>query len=81
MYRILLKPIQEKLPKGTVPLFFLLYADESNMGSFGDDKGYPVIARCLNLPWFIRNSNGTGGGRIIGWLPVVCPYCLHLLYC
>jgi hypothetical protein len=33
--------------------------------------GYPVIARCANLPIKIRNGTGLGGGRVVGWLPVV----------
>jgi len=31
-----------------------------------------VIARCANLPVELRNGNGLGGGRVVGWLPVVC---------
>jgi hypothetical protein len=42
------------------------------LSSFGTKKGYPVIARCANLPIEIRNGNGLGGGRVVGWLPVVC---------
>ena len=34
-------------------------------------KGYPVFARCANLPVEIRNSEGVGGGRLVGWLPIV----------
>jgi hypothetical protein len=30
-----------------------------------------VIARCANLPTEIRNGNGVGGGRVVGWLPIV----------
>jgi len=33
--------------------------------------GYPVVARCANLPTDIRNGNGVGGGRVVGWLPIV----------
>ena len=33
-------------------------------------KGYPVVIRCANLPAEIRNGDGVGGGRVIGWLPV-----------
>ncbi|KAH8982987.1 hypothetical protein EDB86DRAFT_2811903, partial [Lactarius hatsudake] len=45
---------------------FVLYADKSNLSSFGSEKAYPVIARCVNLPTEIRNrSCGVGGGRII----------------
>ena len=31
-----------------------------------------MIARCANLPVEIQNGNGLGGGRIVGWLPIVC---------
>lgn len=62
---------QLKLPQGAQPLFFLLYSDKNNLSSFGTVKTYPVIVRCLNLPLTIRNAKGTGGGRIVGWLPVV----------
>jgi len=34
-------------------------------------KGYLVIARCANLPTDICNGNGFGGGRVVGWLPIV----------
>ena len=30
-----------------------------------------MIARCANLPAKIRNGTGLGGGRVVGWLPVV----------
>ena len=49
-----------------------VYADKSKLSTFGTQKGYPVIARCANLPVEIRNGNGLGGGRIVGWLPIVC---------
>ena len=48
-----------------------LYADKTQLSSFGTEKGYPVMARIANLPVEIRNGEGHGGGRIIGWLPVV----------
>lgn len=48
-----------------------LYADKSKLASFGTEKGYPVMARILNLPVGIRNGNGIGGARVVGWLPVV----------
>jgi hypothetical protein len=31
-----------------------------------------VVARCANLPSGLRNGNGLGGGRVVGWLPIVC---------
>ena len=50
------------------PVFF---ADKTKLSSFGTQKGYPVIARCTNLPVNLRNGTGIGGGRIVGWLPIV----------
>jgi len=49
-----------------------IYADKTKLSSFGTKKAYPVIARCANLPINIRNGTGLGGGRIVGWLPIVC---------
>ena len=48
-----------------------LYADKTKLSSFGTQKGYPVMARILNLPVGIRNGDGFGGARVVGWLPVV----------
>ncbi|KAG1840105.1 hypothetical protein C8R48DRAFT_621151 [Suillus tomentosus] len=53
------------------PLAFILYADKAKLSSFGRAKGYPVIARCANLPVAIHNGEGLGGGRVVGWLPIV----------
>ncbi|KAG1861504.1 hypothetical protein DFJ58DRAFT_715418 [Suillus subalutaceus] len=50
---------------------FILYADKTKLSSFGTVKGYPVIARLANLPTDIRNSQGIGGGYVVGWLPIV----------
>ena len=33
--------------------------------------GYPIYARIGNLDVEIRNSNGIGGGELVGWLPIV----------
>ena len=33
--------------------------------------GYFVIARIANLPHWIRNGEGVGGGRVVGWIPIV----------
>lgn len=77
---ILAHSIQSKLPPGAEPLCFILYADKSKLSSFGTAKGYPVIARCANLPVEVRNGDGLGGGRVVGWLPVVSlPSCLHTI--
>ncbi len=63
---------QSKLPDGASPVFLIVYADKTRLSSFGTAKGYPVVARIANLPTAIRNSNGVGGGRLVGWLPIVC---------
>ncbi|EGN93201.1 hypothetical protein SERLA73DRAFT_126702 [Serpula lacrymans var. lacrymans S7.3] len=61
--------IQLSLPEGGKPFCFIIYADKSKLSLFGTEKGYPVVARCANLP--VRNSDGVGGGCVVGWLPVV----------
>ena len=53
------------------PFGFILYADKTNLSSFGTEKGYPVIARCAQLPIDVRNGTGVGGGCVVGWLPIV----------
>ncbi|KAG2112054.1 uncharacterized protein F5147DRAFT_744680 [Suillus discolor] len=53
------------------PLAFILYADKAKLLSFGRAKGYPVVARCANLPVAICNGEGLGGGHVVGWLPIV----------
>ncbi|KAH9007701.1 hypothetical protein EDB83DRAFT_2236259, partial [Lactarius deliciosus] len=63
--------LQSQIPEGARPLGFILYADKMKLSSFSTAKGYPVIARCANLPAEIRNGNGVGGGRVVGWLPIV----------
>ncbi|KAF9034047.1 hypothetical protein BJ165DRAFT_1410070 [Panaeolus papilionaceus] len=43
----------------------------TRLSSFGNTKGHPVLVRCVNLPVEIRNGEGVGGGRLIGWLPIL----------
>ncbi|KAH9172732.1 hypothetical protein EDB89DRAFT_2114096 [Lactarius sanguifluus] len=62
---------QSQIPQGRNPLAFILYADKTKLSSFGTTQGYPVVARCANLPTTIRNGNGFGSGRVVGWLPIV----------
>ena len=62
---------QSKLPDGASPIFLIIYADKTRLSSFGTAKGYPVVARIANLPTEISNSDGAGGGRLVGWLPIV----------
>ncbi|KAL4248361.1 hypothetical protein ABKN59_009698 [Abortiporus biennis] len=63
--------IQSKLPKDTKLFCFILYVNKSKLSSFGTTIGYPVIARCANLPISIQNGDGIGGGQVVGWLPVI----------
>ncbi|KAG2750980.1 hypothetical protein P692DRAFT_201710246, partial [Suillus brevipes Sb2] len=65
--------VQSRLPHGlkAAPFCFILYADKTRLSSHGTVKAYPVVVRCANLPVDIRNSDGIGGGRIVGWLPIV----------
>ncbi|KAF8956124.1 hypothetical protein BDZ97DRAFT_1907300 [Flammula alnicola] len=61
---------QNTLPEGASPFFIIFYADKTRLSSFGTEKGYPVLVRCANLPVSIRNGEGVGGGRLVGWLPI-----------
>ncbi|KAG1907529.1 uncharacterized protein F5891DRAFT_974232 [Suillus fuscotomentosus] len=63
--------IQSQLPDGAKLLGFILYADKTKLSSFGTARGYPVVARLANLPTKICNSQGIGGGYVVGWLPIV----------
>lgn len=69
---------QSGLPNGAKPLTFCVFADKTKLSSFGTQKGYPVIARCTNLPVKLRNGTGLGGGRIVGWLPIVSAWSFPL---
>ncbi|KAG1888884.1 uncharacterized protein F5891DRAFT_920355, partial [Suillus fuscotomentosus] len=69
--------VQLQLPPGAKPLAYILYADKTKLSSFGTAKGYPVYARLANLPTAIRNGRGTGGGYVVGWLPIVKDEKLH----
>lgn len=71
---------QSAIPENGKPFCFLFYADKNKLSSFGTLKGYPVVLRCLNLPVNIRNSDGIGGGIIVGWLPIVSEAICHLSY-
>ncbi|KAI0644335.1 hypothetical protein C8Q79DRAFT_913714 [Trametes meyenii] len=59
------------LPDYASPLFYSVYADKTRLSSFGTQKGYPIIARILNLPADIRNGDEYGGGQVVGFLPIV----------
>lgn len=50
---------------------YIIYADKTQLSSFGTDVGYPVYARIGNLDVGIRNTDGVGGGELVGWLPIV----------
>ncbi|KAI6111227.1 hypothetical protein F5141DRAFT_1188410 [Pisolithus sp. B1] len=57
--------IQSKLPPDGKVLLFILYADKAKLPSFGQQKGYPVVAHLANLPVSIRNGEGIGGGHVV----------------
>ncbi|CDO71088.1 hypothetical protein BN946_scf184844.g92 [Trametes cinnabarina] len=63
--------IQSELPAAQCPLLLIVYADKTKLSSFGTAKGYPVVLKCGNLPVDIRNGEGIGGGRVVGWLPIL----------
>ncbi|KAG2118345.1 hypothetical protein BD769DRAFT_1629698 [Suillus cothurnatus] len=62
---------QSQLPPEAKPLAFILYADKAKLSSFSTQKAYLIVCWITNLPVEIRNSTGIGGGRIVGWLPIV----------
>ena len=57
-------------PRGK-PLCITLFADKTQLSSFGNEKGYPVMAQLCQLPQEIRNMRGLGGTQVVGWLPIV----------
>ncbi|KAF8812136.1 hypothetical protein BYT27DRAFT_7221243 [Phlegmacium glaucopus] len=63
--------LQSTLPTDGFPFCIIMYADKTKLSSFGTQKGYPVLARCANLPIELRNGEGVEGGRLVGWLPVL----------
>ncbi|KAI5992667.1 hypothetical protein EDD15DRAFT_2388187 [Pisolithus albus] len=63
--------LHSKLPPDGKLLPFILYADKAKLSSFGRQKGYPVVAWLANLLTWIWNGEGIGGGRVVGWLPIV----------
>ena len=63
---------QSSLPEDAKMVCLELYADKTQLSSFGTEKGYPVMARIANLPVKMRNGEGLGGSRVVGWLPIVC---------
>ncbi|OSD08233.1 hypothetical protein PYCCODRAFT_1357246 [Trametes coccinea BRFM310] len=63
--------LQSELPAGQSPLIILVYADKTKLSSFGSAKAYPVVIKCGNLPVDIRNGEGVGGERVVGWLPIL----------
>ena len=50
----------------------ILNADKTKLSSFGTQKGYPIYARCGNLPLRIRNGVKHGKEMLAGLIPVVC---------
>lgn len=72
-YVIILIVTKSMLPDGGSPICIIMYADKTNLSSFGTAKGYPVVARIGNFLVDIRNGEGAGGGQLVGWLPIVSP--------
>ena len=62
---------KSSLPEDAKMVCLEIYADKTQLSSFGTEKGYPVMARIVNLPTKIRHGEGIGGGRVVGWLPIV----------
>ncbi|KAI0697352.1 hypothetical protein BC835DRAFT_1206783, partial [Cytidiella melzeri] len=56
---------------GGKPLAIILWADTSVLSTFGTQKGHYIVARLGNLPMSIRNGNFVGGGRVVGFVPIV----------
>ncbi|KAL4065043.1 hypothetical protein V8B97DRAFT_2025824 [Scleroderma yunnanense] len=63
--------VQSKIPSDGKTLVFILYTDKAKLSSFRQQKGYPVVACLANLPTWIQNGEGIGGGHMAGWLPIV----------
>ncbi|KAI0087064.1 hypothetical protein BDY19DRAFT_995481 [Irpex rosettiformis] len=57
-------------PRGK-PIAIIIWADTSKLSTFGGQKGHFIVARIGNLPSDIRNSAALGGGRIVGFVPIV----------
>ena len=72
--------LKDRIPAGGVPICIILYANKTQLSSFGTAKGYPVLARCANLPIKLRNGTGLAGGRLVGWLPIVRDIQLTQIY-
>ncbi len=60
-----------KLNPNAKPLAIILWADTSKLSTFGSQKGHFIVARIGNLPGPIRNGSFVGGGRIVGFIPIV----------
>jgi hypothetical protein len=65
---------KSKIPEGAKPLCLLIYADKSQLSSFGTAKAHPVLARCANLPVEMLNGEDVDGGHLVGWLPIICDH-------
>ena len=53
------------------PLSIILWSDKSKLSTFGTKVGHPIVACIGNLDASIRNGGGLGGGRVVGFIPVV----------
>ncbi|KAI6007740.1 hypothetical protein F5J12DRAFT_892608 [Pisolithus orientalis] len=62
---------ESALPSDDKVLAFVLYSDKAKLSLFGQQKGYPVVAQIANLPTWIHNGEGLGGGHVVGWFLIV----------
>ncbi|KAI0695484.1 hypothetical protein BC835DRAFT_1414874 [Cytidiella melzeri] len=53
------------------PLAIILWADTSVLSTFGTQKGHYIVARLGNLPMWVRNGKSLGGGRVVGFVPII----------
>lgn len=57
-------------PEGKL-LGITLYADKTNLSSFGTTQAYPIMAQLVQLPQDVRNGKGLGATQVVGWIPIV----------
>ena len=63
--------LQSKLPDDAGIFAIILHANKTKLSTFGTQKGYPIYARCGNLPLRVRNSVKHGKEILAGLMPVV----------
>jgi len=68
---------KSQLPDDGKPLCITLYADKTQLSSFGTAKGYPIMAQIHNLLHDVWNGKGLGATWVVGWLPIVSAECIQ----